>query len=101
MLCRFIPLPDLIKKLITAAFLMVASLPAVPQTDTDSTQASPFTFGAFADVYYLYDFSEPADRERPGFVYSHGRHNEIALNNAVLSATYTAEIGRASCRERV
>ncbi len=75
-----------------AAFLFaVAGLGASAQTDPDSTGTPKLTFGAFADVYYLYEFLEPADHQRPGFVYAHSRHNEFALNNAVLSAAYAAD----------
>ncbi len=79
------------KKLFTAALVLATSLNAFAQTGIDSTQTPKLTFGAFADVYYLYDFNQPAERERPGFIYAHSRHNEITLNNAVLSAAYTAD----------
>ncbi|MDX2048192.1 MAG: porin, partial [Chitinophagaceae bacterium] len=35
------------------------------------------SFSAYAEVYYQYDFNKPADNNRPGFVYSHNRHNEF------------------------
>ncbi len=73
------------------AFITTFSLNAIAQTDPDSTATPKLTFGVFADAYYLYDFLEPADHERSGFVYSHSRHNEFALNNAVLSASYAAD----------
>ena len=53
-----------------ALLLLVASLGASAQTDPDSTATPKLTFGAFADVYYLYDLLEPADNQRPGFVYA-------------------------------
>jgi hypothetical protein len=67
----------------------IASMMAQPAADSTTTATSGFTFGIFGDVYYLYDFNEPKDRERPGFVYAHSRHNEITLNNVVVSGKYS------------
>ncbi|MEM1136678.1 MAG: porin [Bacteroidota bacterium] len=43
------------------------------------------------DVYYTYDFNQPFSGERPGFLYSHTRHNAINVNTAHLGAAYTGE----------
>ncbi|HEX8549104.1 MAG TPA: porin [Cytophagaceae bacterium] len=52
---------------------------------------SPLTVWGFVDFYYAYDFSNPASHNRPGFIYSHNRHNEFALNNAVVGLKYSTE----------
>ena len=40
-------------------------------------EKSPLTFSGYVETYYSYDFNEPENHTRPGFVYSHNRHNEI------------------------
>jgi hypothetical protein len=74
-------------------FLICAGLRASGQTaPADSTQSpKPLRFSAYADVYYLYDFNQPPDRERPPFVYQYSRHDEFNLNNAILLAEYAAD----------
>lgn len=42
----------------------------------------------YLETYYGYDFNKPSDNNRPGFVYSHNRHNEINLNLGLIKATY-------------
>ena len=85
-------------RLLAVVLSLLACGYAPAQTAADSTgnDGSGLTFGAFVDVYYLYDFSAPADHERAPFVYSHSRHDEIAVNNAVLSAAYSADRVRAN-----
>lgn len=51
---------------------------------------SGLTVSGYAEVYYIYDFNKPADNTRPGFIYSHNRHNEVALNLGMLKASYSA-----------
>jgi hypothetical protein len=54
------------------------------------------TFGAYAEVYYSYDFAKPANNEKPEFVYNHKRHNEINANLVLLRAKYSAPNLRAN-----
>lgn len=42
----------------------------------------------YLETYYGYDFNKPADNNRPGFVYSHNRHNEVNLNLGFIKGTY-------------
>jgi hypothetical protein len=63
---------------------------------TEKEKKSPLSFFLFVDSYYAYDFDKPANKNRPFFLYSHNRHNEFALNNAILSATYENERVRGS-----
>lgn len=58
----------------------------------DSTQKAPkLTWSAYADVYYAYDFANPASHERPSFLYNHTRHNEVNLNLGYVKASYASE----------
>jgi hypothetical protein len=42
----------------------------------------------YLETYYSYDFSKPADNNRPGFIYSHNRHNEVNLNLGFIKGSY-------------
>lgn len=76
------------------AFLVRSFCMTFAQTTSDTTataEESPLKISGFVDTYYAYDFNEPADKNRPSFLYSHNRHNEFAINDAILSATYNQE----------
>ncbi|QQL48979.1 porin [Mucilaginibacter ginkgonis] len=60
---------------------------AVKAQDTTKTK-NPLTISGYAEIYYGYDFNHPADHNRPGFVYSHNRTNEVNLNLAFIKAGY-------------
>lgn len=69
-------------KQITIIILFIAStISTVAQNDTIKT----FTFQGYCELYYSYDFSNPQNHEKPNFIYSHKRHNEINLNLAYAS----------------
>jgi hypothetical protein len=53
-------------------------------------------FSGYAEVYYSYDLSRPANNQRPGFLYNHTRTNEVAVNLALLRGTYTRTNVRAA-----
>lgn len=48
----------------------------------------PLTITGYGEVYYGYDFDQPANNSRPYFIYSHNRHNEVNVNLAMLHAAY-------------
>jgi hypothetical protein len=68
----------------TAVFISTGSL----AQDTVST-TNPLTFRGYIETYYTYDFNKPADNNRPGFIYSHCRHNEFNLNLGFIRASYS------------
>ncbi|MBS1613572.1 MAG: porin [Bacteroidetes bacterium] len=53
-------------------------------------------FSGYVEAYYQYDFNQPQDGNRPAFVYSHHRHNEININLAYLKLAYNAPRLRAN-----
>jgi len=57
---------------------------------------NPFSFNGYMEAYYQYDFNKPTDNNRPGFIYSHNRHNEFNLNLGFLKGSYNAERVRAN-----
>lgn len=51
---------------------------------------------AYLETYYGYDFNQPQDNNRPGFVYSHNRHDEVNLNLGFIKGNYDDGIVRAN-----
>lgn len=74
--------------------LLVSLVPAAAIRAQDSSRA--LSFSGYAEVYYQFDFNQPGDGNRPGFVYSHNRHNEFNLNLGVAKVSYTRERVRAN-----
>jgi hypothetical protein len=62
---------------------------------TDST-ALPFKVTGYLEVYYCYDFAKPENHNRPGFIYSHNRHNEFNLNLGHVKISYEKSTTRAN-----
>jgi hypothetical protein len=81
--------------LIIIGFLLLGTINIQAQ-NPDSVKANAIKIWGFADFYYAYDFNEPGDHNRPGFIYSHNRHNEFALNNAILGLEFNKEKVRAA-----
>ena len=50
----------------------------------------------YLETYYSYDFNKPADNNRPGFIYSHNRNNEVNLNLGFIKANYESDMIRAN-----
>ena len=64
-------------------------------TQTDSTK-NPLSISGYVETYYSYDFANPENHNRPGFVYSHNRHNEFNLNLGFIKAAYATNKVRAN-----
>ncbi len=58
---------------------------ATAQTDTIQ---NPFKINGYVETYYIYDFGQPDDHNRPNFLYSFSRHNEVNLNLGFIQAEY-------------
>ncbi|MFZ6010453.1 MAG: porin [Bacteroidota bacterium] len=59
--------------------------------------SSPFfSWSGYIETYYVYDFNKPEDSNRPPFVYSFNRHNEVNVNLGFLKGTYSSESLRAN-----
>jgi Putative beta-barrel porin-2, OmpL-like. bbp2 len=76
--------------------LFLVSIISVAAAGQDSTNKNPLTISGMAEVYYQYEFNKPSDGNRPGFVYSHNRHNEFNLNLGFIKAAYSTERVRAN-----
>lgn len=89
---------------ITAAFIIMNSAFSIfnsanaqpDSTKTDSVKKSPFSFSGYLETYYTYDLGNPSNHNRPGFIYSHNRHNEFNLNLGFVKASYGSKNVRAN-----
>jgi len=57
-------------------------------TAQENKETNPLTFSGYLETYYTYDFGKPLLQNRPSFVYSHNRHNEVNLNLGMIKAAY-------------
>lgn len=58
---------------------------SIAQTDTTK---NPLKISGYVEAYYVYDFGDPSDHNRPNFLYSFNRHNEVNLNFGYIQAEY-------------
>lgn len=80
------------KKIITIISFITFSISTIAQNDT----IKPFAFQGYGELYYSYDFSNPMNHEKPDFIYSHKRHNEMNVNLAYAKAIYNKNDIRAN-----
>ena len=64
-------------------------------------EKSPLTFSGYLETYYSYDFGNPDNHLRPGFVYSHNKHNELNLNLGLAKVNYAKGNIKAVVKGRV
>ncbi|MEP6674851.1 MAG: porin [Ferruginibacter sp.] len=62
---------------------------------TDSTK-NPLSITGYTEIYYSYDFGNPSTHNRPSFLYSYNRHNEVNLNLGFVKAAWEKENVRAN-----
>jgi hypothetical protein len=64
--------------------------------NAQQSHQSHFTFSAYGELYYSYDFSNPANHEKAPFLYNHKRHNELNANLLLVKASYEEDMLRAN-----
>ena len=74
---------------------LLDSLKSNPQIIENKIPKS-LTFSGYLEGYYSYDFGNPANHNRPNFIYSHNRHNEININLGFVKAAYQTDKVRAN-----
>lgn len=76
--------------------ILLANMNAYGQSDSAKIDpaTNPFSFSGYVEAYYTFDFNEPANNNRPAFIYSHNRHNEFNLNLGYLKGSYNGEMVR-------
>jgi len=65
------------------------------RAQTDSI-AKNLKISGYIEMYYGYDFDNPNNHNRPSFLYSYHRHNEVNLNIGLVKAAYQKDNIRAS-----
>lgn len=70
---------------------LLAGLAAHAQEPSNGLSITGYT-----EAYYGYDLNKPLDNNRPGFIYSHNRHNEFTLNLGFIKVNYINERVRAN-----
>lgn len=73
--------------------LLFAAGSGYAQTDSIKPKVS---FSGYAETYFTYDFGNPINHNRPGFVYAFNRHNEVNLDLGFVKAAYESEHVRAN-----
>jgi Putative beta-barrel porin-2, OmpL-like. bbp2 len=80
-----------------AGFLLVCfSFSSSAQDSTATEKKSSLIISGYADIYYQYDFNNPADKLRPPFLYNFKRHNEINTNLTLLKVSFDGKKIRAN-----
>ena len=59
-------------------------------------ESSKVTFSGYSEIFYAYDFSEPANHHKLPFLYTYNRHNEVNLNLGLIKAHYETDNMRAN-----
>lgn len=80
------------KKIIATALIAFG----MTTINAQETSKSPLTFSGYLETYYSYDFGNPENHGRPGFFYSHSKHNELNLNLGLLKVNYAKDNVRAN-----
>ncbi len=77
------------QKLVFALFILFAGQNlGFAQTESDSSKQKSLHVSGYAEAYYIYDFTNPSDHNRPDFFYAYDRHNEINVNLAQIELAY-------------
>lgn len=74
------------KKLLFTLFCLV-SIHLFAQTNL----SKDLTLTGYTEAYYGFNFANPSNHENSNFIYNHKRHNDIAINLAMLKVAYNKE----------
>jgi hypothetical protein len=86
-IASFLAMTKTMKKIIVAALIAFGFTTVNAQEESKS----PFMFSGYIETYYSYDFENPDNHVRPGFFYSHNKHNEVNLNLGLAKVNYTKD----------
>lgn len=76
--------------------LVIGAIILCSKSEAQDSSKAAVIFSGYAEAYYTYDFNKPSGNSRPGFIYSHNRHNEFNLNLGFLKAAYSSDKVRAN-----
>lgn len=68
--------------------LLMIALGLTTASTTFAQDEPKIKVSGYLETYYGYDLNRPVDNNRPGFIYSHNRHNEVNLNLGFLKGAY-------------
>ena len=78
-------------KILAAASVVGLQLANMNRASAQTDSTSPLKISGYLETYYSYDFGNPSNHTRPGFLYSFNRHNEVNLNVGFVKAAYAKE----------
>jgi hypothetical protein len=81
--------------IISIVLLLVFSLSMHAFAQEDSTKPI-LKISGYLETYYSYDFEKPADHNRPAFIYSFNRSNEVNLNIGFIKTSFEQKNIRAN-----
>lgn len=76
-------------------FLILFLMPTFTVFAQKDTARDVF-LSTYLETYYAYDFAKPTNQNRPNFVYSYHRHNEVSLNLGFIKTEYVSKNTRAN-----
>lgn len=76
--------------------LVVGFLGSTMGAKAQTDEGKPLAISGYIEAYYSFDFNRPADHNKPGFLYSHNRNNEINVNLGLIKAGYQTKNLRAN-----
>lgn len=68
--------------------IIIGALALFTASSIQAQETPKIKVSGYLETYYGFDFNKPADHNRPGFIYSHNRHNEVNLNLGFIKAGY-------------
>ncbi len=72
--------------------IIIPAFSGFGQNDSLKKEESPKTkLEGYTEAYYSFDFNQPSNNLRPGFLYNHVRHNEVNINHAIIRASYNSD----------
>lgn len=68
--------------------LIILAIALLTISNARAQESSKINVTGYLETYYGYDFNKSADHNRPSFIYSHNRHQEVNLNLGFIKANY-------------
>jgi hypothetical protein len=73
------------------AIVKIATDSSAGSAEPTLGQVNPLTIYGFVDAYYSYDFGQPQNHERPGFLFNYKPTNEFNVNLALVRLLFAGE----------
>lgn len=86
---------NIMKTLILATSAIAAFKSGFAHAEEKKLDTS-LTFNGYTETYYSYDFNKHVDNNKPAFVYSYNKNNEVSVNLAFIKGSYKTDSVRAN-----